>query len=276
MEPQFFAWAAHVVGVHPEPQTFPTPPPPQVWGDMQVPHDSVPPHPLEGEPQFFPKAAQVVGVQGVPQMLASPRPPQVCGAVQLPHESVPPQPSGIESQFFPCAAQEVGVHAQPPPSASQGEQPPARHETKPSAAQSSSRLEPSWQNFTVVPSQAARSRETEHSLPVSTQAPDSQRLKVGLRAQSERIGSPPEQLTATVPSQLGGPGVQVPVLEHVAPPSGSTVQDRPALEQSARNSPGPTQASASVPRHCVAEGQAPTSHRPTRAKKTLSSWQAPP
>ena len=37
--PQFFPWAAQVVGVHAgAPQTLAVPPPPQVWPEPQVPH----------------------------------------------------------------------------------------------------------------------------------------------------------------------------------------------------------------------------------------------
>src|SRR6059036_300740 len=45
------------------PQTFATPPPPQVCGAVQAPQVSVPPQPSAIVPQFFPCAAQVVGVQ---------------------------------------------------------------------------------------------------------------------------------------------------------------------------------------------------------------------
>src|SRR5437667_11063576 len=48
----------------PTPQTFATPPPPQVCGAVQTPQVSVPPQPSGMVPQFFPWAAQVVGVQG--------------------------------------------------------------------------------------------------------------------------------------------------------------------------------------------------------------------
>src|SRR5438552_2924838 len=48
----------------PVPQTFATPPPPQVRGAVQTPQVSVPPQPSGMVPQFFPWAAQVVGVQG--------------------------------------------------------------------------------------------------------------------------------------------------------------------------------------------------------------------
>src|SRR5437667_3000543 len=48
----------------PTPQTFATPPPPQVCGAVQTPQVSVPPQPSGIVPQFFPWAAHVVGVQG--------------------------------------------------------------------------------------------------------------------------------------------------------------------------------------------------------------------
>src|SRR5262249_28411274 len=101
------------------PQTFATPPPPQVCGAVQTPQVSVPPQPSGIVPQFVPCAAPASRVQ-VPQTFAAPPPPQVSGAVQRPQVSVPPQPSGIVPQFFPCAAQVVGVQvpqtfAVPPP-----------------------------------------------------------------------------------------------------------------------------------------------------------------
>ena len=52
--PQFFPWAAQVVGVQPPPQTFATPLPPHVWGAVHDPQVSVPPQPSEIVPQFFP------------------------------------------------------------------------------------------------------------------------------------------------------------------------------------------------------------------------------
>ena len=48
----------------PTPQTFATPPPPQVWGAVQTPQVSVPPQPSGIVPQFFACAAHVVGTQG--------------------------------------------------------------------------------------------------------------------------------------------------------------------------------------------------------------------
>lgn len=50
----------------PPPQTFVTPPPPQVWPSGQFPHSSVPPQPSGMLPQSFPCAAQVVGVHDPP------------------------------------------------------------------------------------------------------------------------------------------------------------------------------------------------------------------
>ncbi len=248
------------------------PPPPQLCGEVQVPHESVPPQPLAMVPQVFPCAAHDVGVQGILQMLAE----QTCGAAQGPQSSVPPHPSGIEPQFLPTAAQEVGMQLQLPASASHVEQAPARQETKPSATQSSSRRKPSWQYLTELPSQEARSLETEHSLPVSTHSPTSHRFKVGFRPQSERTGMPAEQLTATVPSQDRAPPSQVCEVWQRAPPSSSTTHVWPPVLQSPRKSPSPTQVSASAPRHWVFGGHAPRSQRPTRAKKTESLWQVPP
>src|SRR5437588_2468091 len=40
--------------VLPPPQTFATPPPPQVWEPLQVPHVNTAPQPLEMVPQFLP------------------------------------------------------------------------------------------------------------------------------------------------------------------------------------------------------------------------------
>src|SRR5437867_5071839 len=48
----------------PTPQTFATPPPPQVCGAVQTPQVSVPPQPSGIVPQFFACAAHVVGTQG--------------------------------------------------------------------------------------------------------------------------------------------------------------------------------------------------------------------
>src|SRR5437667_2837391 len=48
----------------PTPQTFATPPPPQVCGAVQTPQVSVPPQPSGIVPQFFACAAHVVGTHG--------------------------------------------------------------------------------------------------------------------------------------------------------------------------------------------------------------------
>src|SRR5437867_10584194 len=56
----------------PTPQTFATPPPPQVSGAVQTPHVSVPPQPSGIVPQFFPWPAQVVGVQGAGLLATTP------------------------------------------------------------------------------------------------------------------------------------------------------------------------------------------------------------
>jgi hypothetical protein len=44
------------------PQTFVTPPPPQVCGAVQVPQSSRPPQPSPAWPQLKPSALHVVGV----------------------------------------------------------------------------------------------------------------------------------------------------------------------------------------------------------------------
>jgi hypothetical protein len=76
--PQFLPSPAHVAGVHPH--TFAVLPPPHVFGDAQLPHSSMPPHPSGIRPQFFPCNAHVVGVH--PQALGLPPPPHVFGSVQ--------------------------------------------------------------------------------------------------------------------------------------------------------------------------------------------------
>ncbi len=60
MDPQFFPWATHVVGVHPH--TFGVPPPPHVWGEVHAPQLAVLVTPQLSaaftEPQFLPSLAQ--------------------------------------------------------------------------------------------------------------------------------------------------------------------------------------------------------------------------
>ena len=59
------------VEVVPPPQTFGTPPPPQVCGLVQLPHVNDPAHPFEIVPQFFPWAAHVVGVHAPAGLIVS-------------------------------------------------------------------------------------------------------------------------------------------------------------------------------------------------------------
>jgi hypothetical protein len=78
----------------------------------QVPHETVPPHPLDTEPQVRPAHAEEFGVQ--PHTLTVPPPPQVCGATQL-LGHVPPH--ALEPPHLPV---QLGVHPQtlavtPPP-----------------------------------------------------------------------------------------------------------------------------------------------------------------
>jgi hypothetical protein len=94
------------------PQVFATPPPPHVWGAVQLPHESWLPQPSGIEPQVAPCAAQLVGVQ--PQTLAVPPPPQTCGVAQVPQSSVWPHPSEMAPQSSPALVQLVGVHVPEP------------------------------------------------------------------------------------------------------------------------------------------------------------------
>lgn len=59
------------VDVVPPPHTLGTPPPPQVWGFVQLPHVNVPPQPFEIVPQFLPWAAHVVGVHAPAGLMVS-------------------------------------------------------------------------------------------------------------------------------------------------------------------------------------------------------------
>ena len=99
-------WAAHVVGV--QPQTFGVPPPPHVFGAVQVPQLNVPPQPSGTEPQLFPAGHVVIGVQ--PQTFGVPPPPQLLGDVQDPQSRILGHvPLGIVPQLAPRLAQVVGV-----------------------------------------------------------------------------------------------------------------------------------------------------------------------
>ena len=54
------------------------PPPPHVWGAMQVPQDTVPPQPSGAVEQFCPTAHAFAGVSGVqPHLLGTPPPAHV-------------------------------------------------------------------------------------------------------------------------------------------------------------------------------------------------------
>ncbi len=95
-----------------------TPPPPQVWGAVQVPQSTTlpqpgPPHPSLVIPQSNPWAAQVFGVHsGTPQRLGRPPPPHCWHVGQPPQSRGPPQPSVTVPQSKPCSAQ---VSATQPP-----------------------------------------------------------------------------------------------------------------------------------------------------------------
>ena len=67
-EPQLKPSPEHVFGVHP--QTLAVPPPPQVWGAVQVPQFRVPPHPSEAVPQLKPSPAHVAGLQALKKIAA--------------------------------------------------------------------------------------------------------------------------------------------------------------------------------------------------------------
>jgi hypothetical protein len=114
--PQFFPWAAQVVGVQAlPPQTLGVPPPPQDCPPVQVPHWRTELQPSLIVPQFFRWAAQVVGEQlPAPQTLAVPPPPQLWPELHEPQLTLPPQPSGMVPQFWPEPHAERGVQVPPP------------------------------------------------------------------------------------------------------------------------------------------------------------------
>lgn len=70
----------------------------QVEPAAHVPHESVPPQPLEIVPHVLPWAAQVVGVQLGTHTLPV---PQTRPVPQAPHARVLPQPSDTVPQFLP-------------------------------------------------------------------------------------------------------------------------------------------------------------------------------
>jgi hypothetical protein len=91
-----------------QPQTLAVPPPPQLCGDVQLPHERFPPHPSERVPQFFPCAAHVVGVHAL--------------HVSVTHEPLTTWVDPLQQlpQVLDCAA-----HAAPPPR--KQTIPPGRH-----------------------------------------------------------------------------------------------------------------------------------------------------
>src|SRR4051794_6218464 len=76
----------------PPPQILATPPPPHVWGLVQLPQTRVPPQPSEIVPQFFPWAAHVVRAHVLPAVIVS-------GAV-----TVPASCAVIVAVVFVCTA----------------------------------------------------------------------------------------------------------------------------------------------------------------------------
>src|SRR5262245_34239039 len=110
------------------PQTPDTPPPPQMYGAVQVPQSAVrPPQPSAILPQLTPGySAQVFLAHGdppsvskeLPQTLALPPPPQISPAlVQVPQSMVAPQPSPARPQLYARSVQVFGLQPPTPPSA---------------------------------------------------------------------------------------------------------------------------------------------------------------
>ena len=92
-------WPPHLpVQLGVQPQTFCVPPPPQVWGEVQVPQLYVLEVPQLSLAvtlsQFLPSLVQNVGpVSGVqPQTFVVPPPPQVCGVLHEPQLTVREDP----------------------------------------------------------------------------------------------------------------------------------------------------------------------------------------
>src|SRR5271156_5426711 len=80
------------------------PPPPQLSGDVQVPHGIDPPQPSLAEPQLNPCSAQVKGVQAALQVPET----QISPLAQVPHCITFPQPSEAVPHDSPCWLQLVG------------------------------------------------------------------------------------------------------------------------------------------------------------------------
>jgi hypothetical protein len=79
----------------PPPQTLGVPPPPHVWGGVQVPQSRSPPQPSATGPQFAPTCWHVSFVQfGEAHWFEMPPPPHVAPFWHVPQTAVsPPQPS---------------------------------------------------------------------------------------------------------------------------------------------------------------------------------------
>jgi len=94
-----------------QPQTFAVPDPAQVSGDVQFPHEYVPPQPFETEPQFLPEHAVAIATGVQPHTFGVPPPPQLCGDVQVVQVYIPPQPFETEPHLpLHAVASGVGTH----------------------------------------------------------------------------------------------------------------------------------------------------------------------
>jgi hypothetical protein len=105
-----------------DPQTLAVPPPPQMFGAVQVPHWIVAPHPSPIGPQFAPIDAQVLGVHiggpasgKLPHTFGVPPPPQVAVPLHEPQFRRWPQPSATIPQVAPIVAHVLGTHCDVPP-----------------------------------------------------------------------------------------------------------------------------------------------------------------
>jgi hypothetical protein len=137
---------AAVFGMQPSlpPQTLGVPPPPQTWGEVQLPHVMRPPQPSASGPhEFAGKSVHVFGVHVLPpwpHFAGVPPPPQVSGALHVPHWISFPHPSPAGPHSIPWAAQ-LREHAPNtcgpvPPSSTGGMSDPDEPELPPSAAPS--------------------------------------------------------------------------------------------------------------------------------------------
>jgi hypothetical protein len=94
-------WPAQVLasGSSVQPHTSGVPPPPHVFGEVHVPHETWTPQLLITVPQFLPWQAVPSSVQ--PHTLATPPPPHVFGAAHVPHDTGMPQLLVTVPQFLP-------------------------------------------------------------------------------------------------------------------------------------------------------------------------------